>query len=124
MLEDLKNIVRNNLLIINDNRNRASIKVTDQDINNVYDLLESDDIDSLKQCSYEMDDIINGIIISIDNELKELLGKSSSTDLILRREILSKIISIANSIRYDYDNKTYFMGLIKQIYNNIDGDNL
>lgn len=124
MLEDLKNIVRNNLLIINDNRNRASIKVTDQDINNVYDLLESDDIDSLKQCSYEMDDIINGIIISIDNELKELLGKSSSTDLILRREILSKIISITNSIRYDYDNKTYFMGLIKQIYNNIDGDNL
>lgn len=124
MLEDLKNIVRNNLLIINDNRNRASIKVTDQDINNVYDLLESDDIDSLKQCSYEMDDIINGIIISIDNELKELLGKSSSTDLTLRREILSKIISITNSIRYDYDNKTYFMGLIKQIYNNIDGDNL
>ena len=35
-----------------------------------------------------------------------------------------KIIYIANSIKYEEENKSYFMGLIKQIYSNIDGDEL
>ena len=69
-----------------------------------------------------MDDIINGIVISIDNELKELLKKSNTDDINIRMDILSKIISISENI--SGDNKAYFMGIIKKIYNNIDGDKL
>ena len=36
--------------------------------------------------------------------------------------ILNEIISI--SIRYNSDNKAYFMGMIKKIYDNIRGDEL
>ena len=70
-----------------------------------------------------MDDIVNGIIISIDNELKELLNKSNTSDINVRMDILSKIMSISNRIQKDI-NKSYFMGMIKKIYNNIDGDKL
>lgn len=124
-LYDLKNRIKNNLLIINDNRDRCVIKVSDEDIEKVNSLLETDDIEMLKQCSYEMDDIINGIIISVDNELKKLLEESTKEkDLVSRKEILNKIISITDSIKYETENKSYFMGIIKEIYINIDGDDL
>lgn len=112
-------------MIINDNMDRCFIKVSLDDINKVNELINTDCVDMLEQCSNEMDDIINGIIINIDNELKELLNKSKeNNDLIVRKEIFDKIISIANSIKYEEENKSYFMGLIKQIYSNIDGDEL
>lgn len=104
---------------------RCVIKVSNEDIENVNNLLETDDIEMLKQCSYEMDDIINGIIISIDNELRNLLEESTKEkSLISRKEILDKIISIADSIKHEDENKLYFMGVIKQIYININGDDL
>jgi len=124
-LVSLKERIRNNLLIINDNKDRCFIKVSLDDINKVNELINTDCVDMLEQCSNEMDDIINGIIINIDNELKDLLNKSKeNNDLIVRKEIFDKIISIANSIKYEEENKSYFMGLIKQIYSNIDGDEL
>lgn len=124
-LDEVKNKIRNNLLIINDNIERCVIKVSNKDIENVKNLLETDDFDNLMQCSYEMDDIINGIMINIDNELKLILEESTKVnDLISRRKILDKIISITNSIKYETLNKSYFMKIIKNIYINIDGDNL
>lgn len=112
-------------MIINDNMDRCFIKVSLDDINKVNELINTDCVDMLEQCNNEMDDIINGIIINIDNELKDLLNKSKeNNDLIVRKEIFDKIISIANSIKYEEENKSYFMGLIKQIYSNIDGDEL
>lgn len=124
-LDEVKNKIRNNLLIINDNIERCVIKVSNKDIENVNNLLETDDFDNLMQCSYEMDDIINGIMINIDNELKLILEESTKVnDLISRRKILDKVISITNSIKYETLNKSYFMKIIKNIYINIDGDNL
>jgi len=124
-LYDLKNRIKNNLLIINDNIDRCVIKVSNDDIENVNNLLETDDLEMLKQCSNEMDDIINGIIIGIDNELKKLLEESTKeNDLVSRKEILDKIISITDSIKYETENKSYFMGIIKKIYININGEDL
>jgi len=124
-LVSLKERIRNNLLIINDNKDRCFIKVSLDDINKVNELINTDCVDMLEQCSNEMDDIINGIIINIDNELKDLLNKSKeNNDLIDKKEIFDKIIFFANSIKYEEENKSYFMGLIKQIYSNIDGDEL
>lgn len=121
-IDELKSIIKNDLLFILDNRNRCVIEVSDTDINNVYSLLESDDYDILLECHNEMDDIVNGIIINIDNRLKKLLDESlGDCD---RMSILNEIISISNSIRYNSDNKAYFMGMIKKIYDNIDGDEL
>lgn len=118
-------VKKNNLLFIKDNLDRCSIKVSDEDIDKVNKVLEGDDMDLLYQCSDEMDDIINGIIISIDNELKGLIRDSEKvTDLNARRNILNQIMNISNCIEYEDNNKGYFMGLIKEIYNNIDGDSL
>jgi len=121
-IDELKSIIKNDLLFILDNRNRCVIEVSDTDINNVYSLLESDDYDILLECHNEMDDIVNGIVINIDNRLKALLDLS--LDECDRMDILNEIISISNSIRYNSDNKAYFMGMIKKIYDNIDGDKL
>lgn len=121
-INELKSLVKNDLLFILDNRDRCVIEVSDSDINNVYSLLESDDYDTLLDCHNEMDDIVNGIVINIDNRLKALLDLSlGECD---RMDILNEIISISNSIRYNNDNKSYFMGIIKKIYDNIEGDKL
>lgn len=121
-IDELKSIIKNDLLFILDNRDKCVISVSDNDINNVYSLLESDDYDTLLECHNEMDDIVNGIVINIDNRLKKLLDESlGDCD---RMNILNEIISISNSIRYNSDNKPYFMGMIKKIYDNIDGDKL
>ena len=121
-IDELKSSINNDLLFILDNRSLCVIEVSDSDINNVYSLLETDDYDMLLQCHNEMDDIVNGIVINIDNRLKilfnESLGKCN------RDDILNEIISISNSIRYNSDNKGYFMNMIKKIYDNIDGDEL
>lgn len=122
LIDDLKSLIKNDLLFILDNREKCVIEVTDDDINNVYSLLDSDDYDSLVLCHNEMDDIVNGIVINIDNRLKVLLNDSlGDCD---RVSILNEIISISNSVRYNSDNKDYFLGVIKKIYDNIDGDNL
>lgn len=121
-INELKSLVKNDLLFILDNRDKCVICVNDNDINNVYSLLESDDYDTLLQCHNEMDDIVNGIVINIDNRLKKLLDESLGD--CNRIDILNEIISISNSIRYNNDNKSYFMGMIKKIYDNIDGDEL
>lgn len=121
-INELKSLVKNDLLFILDNREKSVISVNDDDINNVYSLLESDDYDTLLECHNEMDDIVNGIVINIDNRLKELLNLSLGN--CNRMNILNEIISISNSIRYNSDNKPYFMGMIKKIYDNIDGDKL
>ena len=119
---ELKGVVKNDLLFILDNRDKCFIEVSDSDINNVYSLLESDDYDMLLQCHNEMDDIVNGIVINIDNRLKELVNLSQgSSD---RIDILNEIISISNRIRYNSDNKNYFLSVIKRIYDNIEGDKL
>ena len=121
-IDELKSIIKNDLLFILDNRERTVISVSDNDINNVYSLLLGNDYDTLLQCHNEMDDIVNGIVINIDNRLKKLLDESlGDCD---RMNILNEIISISNSIRYNSDNKSYFMGMIKKIYDNIDGDKL
>ena len=121
-IDELKSIIKNDLLFILDNREKSVISVNDDDINNVYSLLEGDDYGTLLECHNEMDDIVNGIVINIDNRLKELLNLSlGDCD---RMNILNEIISISNSIRYNNDNKSYFMGMIKKIYDNIDGDSL
>lgn len=121
-IDELKSIIKNDLLFILDNREKSVISVNDDDINNVYSLLEGDDYGTLLECHNEMDDIVNGIVINIDNRLKELLNLSlGDCD---RMNILNEIISISNSIRYNNDNKTYFMGMIKKIYDNIGGDEL
>jgi hypothetical protein len=121
-IDELKNLIKNDLLFILDNRDRCVIEVSDIDINNVYSLLESDDYNTLLECHDEMDDIVNGIVINIDNRLKELLNLSlNECD---RESILNEIISISNSIRYNNDNKGYFMSVIKKIYDNIEGDKL
>ena len=121
-INELKSLVKNDLLFILDNREKSVISVNDNDINNVYSLLEGDDYDTLLQCHNEMDDIVNGIVINIDNRLKALFDLSlGECD---RADILNEIISISNSIRYNNDNKSYFMGMIKKIYDNIDGDKL
>ena len=121
-IDELKVLIKNDLLFILDNRDRCVIEVSDSDINNVYSLLESDDYDTLLDCHNEMDDIVNGIVINIDNRLKALLDLSlGECD---RMDILNEIISISNSIRYNNDNKSYFMGIIKKIYDNIEGDKL
>lgn len=121
-IDELKSIIKNDLLFILDNRDKCVISVSDNDINNVYSLLESDDYDTLLQCHNEMDDIVNGIVINIDNRLKKLFEESlGDCD---RMNILNEIISISNSIRYNSDNKPYFMGMIKKIYDNIAGDKL
>ena len=121
-IDELKSIIKNDLLFILDNREKCVISVNDDDINNVYSLLEGDDYGTLLECHNEMDDIVNGIVINIDNRLKELLNLSlGDCD---RMNILNEIISISNSIRYNNDNKSYFMGMIKKIYDNIDGDSL
>ena len=121
-IDELKNIIKNDLLFILDNRDKCVISVSDEDINNVYSLLESDDYDTFILCHNEMDDIVNGIVINIDNRLKELLNLSlGDCD---RVDILNEIISISNSIRYNSDNKGYFMSVIKKIYDNINGDEL
>ena len=121
-IDELKVLIKNDLLFILDNRDRCVIEVSDTDINNVYSLLESDDYDTLLECHNEMDDIVNGIVINIDNRLKALLDLSlGECD---RMDILNEIISISNSIRYNNDNKSYFMGMIKKIYDNIEGDKL
>ena len=121
-IDELKIIIKNDLLFILDNREKSVISVNDNDINNVYSLLESDDYDTLLQCHNEMDDIVNGIVINIDNRLKKLLDESLGD--CNRMNILNEIISISNGIRYNSDNKSYFMGMIKKIYDNIDGDEL
>lgn len=119
---DLKRIIKNDLLFILDNRDKCVIEVSDTDIDNVNNLLNSDDYDTLLDCRNEMDDIVNGIVINIDNKLKKLLDLSlGECD---RVDILNEIISISNSIRYNSDNKVYFMGMIKKIYENIRGDEL
>ena len=121
-IDELKSIIKNDLLFILDNREKSVISVNDDDINNVYSLLEGDDYGTLLECHNEMDDIVNGIVINIDNRLKELLNLSlGDCD---RMNILNEIISISNSIRYNNDNKSYFMGMIKKIYDNIGGDEL
>lgn len=119
----VKDHISSDLDFIISNRDRSNIKVTDEDINKVKSVLDTDDYDSIVACKNEMDDIINGIVISIDNELKELLNKSNTSDINVRMDILSKIMSISNRIQKDI-NKSYFMGMIKKIYNNIDGDKL
>ncbi|MGM9849598.1 MAG: hypothetical protein ACI31V_01715 [Bacilli bacterium] len=121
-IDELKSIIKNDLLFILDNREKCIIEVSDTDINNVYSLLESDDYDILLECHNEMDDIVNGIVINIDSRLKELLDLSLG--VCDRMNILNEIISISNSIRYNSDNKAYFMGMIKKIYDNIEGDEL
>ena len=121
-IDELKSIIKNDLLFILDNREKSVISVNDDDINNVYSLLEGDDYDTLLQCHNEMDDIVNGIVINIDNKLKKLLDESLGD--CNRMNILNEIISISNSIRYNSDNKSYFMSMIKKIYDNIDGDKL
>ena len=118
----IKDHISSDLDFIVSNRDRSNIKVTDEDINKVKSVLDTDDYDSIVACKNEMDDIINGIVISIDNELKDLLNKSNTDDINIRMDILSRIISISEKI--SGDNKAYFMGIIKQIYNNIDGDKL
>ena len=121
-INELKSLIKNDLMFILDNRDKCVICVSDADINNVYSLLESDDYDMLLQCHNEMDDIVNGIVINIDNRLKKLLDLSLGE--CERIDILNEIISISNSIRYNYDNKDYFMSIIKKIYDNIEGDKL
>lgn len=121
-IDELKSIIKNDLLFILDNRDKCVISVSDNDINNVYSLLESDDYNTLLECHNEMDDIVNGIVINIDNRLKKLLDESLGD--CNRMNILNEIISISNSIRYNSDNKSYFMSMIKKIYDNIDGDKL
>ena len=121
-IDELKSVVKNDLLFILDNRSLCVIKVSDTDIDNVYKLLEGDDYNILLECHNEMDDIVNGIVINIDNRLKELVNLSSGD--CDRESILNEIISISNSIRYNTDNKGYFMSVIKKIYDNIDGDKL
>ena len=121
-IDELKSIIKNDLLFILDNREKSVISVSDDDINNVYLLLEGDDYDTLLQCHNEMDDIVNGIVINIDNRLKRLLDESLGD--CNRMNILNEIIFISNSIRYNSDNKAYFMGMIKKIYDNIRGDEL
>jgi hypothetical protein len=121
-IDELKSIVKNDLLFILDNREKCVIEVSDNDINSVYKLLDGDDYETLLQCHNEMDDIVNGIVINIDNRLKQLLDLSLGD--CNRMDILNEIISISNSIRYNSDNNVYFMGMIKKIYNNIDGDSL
>jgi len=121
-IDELKGLIKNDLMFILDNRSLCVIEVSDEDINNVYLLLDGDDYNTLLQCHNEMDDIVNGIVINIDNRLKKLLDLSlGECD---RVDILNEIISISNSIRYNSDNKSYFMGMIKKIYDNIDGDKL
>ena len=107
-IDELKNVIKNDLLFILDNRDRCVICVSDTDINNVYALLEGDDYDTLLKCHNEMNDIVNGIVINIDNRLKELVNLSNGE--CNRVDILNEIISISNSIRYNVDNKTYFEG--------------
>lgn len=121
-INELKDIIKNDLLFILDNRERCVIEVSDDDINNVYSLLESDDYNTLLECHNEMDDIVNGIVINIDNRLKTLYDESLGE--CNREEVLAEIISISNNIRYNDDNKVYFMGMIKKIYENIGGDEL
>ena len=121
-IDELKSVVKNDLLFILDNRERCVIEVSDTDINNVYKLLDGDDYSTLLDCHNEMDDIVNGIVINIDNRLKELVNLSSGD--CDREGILNEIISISNSIRYNTDNKGYFMSVIKKIYENIEGDKL
>ena len=121
-IDELKSVIKNDLMFILDNRSLCVIEVSDNDINNVYSLLEGDDYDTLLDCHNEMDDIVNGIVINIDNRLKELVNLSSGS--CNREDILNEIISISNSIRYNTDNKGYFMSVIKKIYENIDGDSL
>ena len=121
-INELKSIIKNDLMFILDNREKCVIEVSENDINNVYSLLDSDDYNTLLECHNEMDDIVNGIVINIDNRLKKLLDLSLED--CNRMDILNEIISISNSIRYNSDNKSYFMGMIKKIYDNIDGDKL
>ena len=118
----IKDHISSDLDFIVSNRDRSNIKVPDEDINKVKSVLDTDDYDNIVACKNEMDDIINGIVISIDNELKDLLNKSNTDDINIRMDILSRIISISEKI--SGDNKAYFMGIIKKIYNNIDGDKL
>lgn len=119
---ELKSLIKNDLMFILDNRGLCVIEVSDDDINNVYSLLDSDDYDMLLECHNEMDDIVNGIVINIDNRLKELYNLSlHECD---REIILNELISISNSIINNTDNKGYFMGMIKKIYDNINGDEL
>ena len=93
--------------------------------NMVEDALDGDVINLTGDYTYleEFDNtIVNGIVINIDNKLKKLLDLSlGECD---RVDILNEIISISNSIRYNSDNKVYFMGMIKKIYENIRGDEL
>ena len=121
-INELKSIIKNDLMFILDNRELCVIEVSENDINNVYSLLDSDDYNTLLECHNEMDDIVNGIVINIDNRLKKLLDLSLGE--CNRMHILNEIISISNSIRYNSDNKSYFMGMIKKIYDNIEGDKL
>jgi len=121
-ISELKDIIKNDLLFILDNRERCVIEISDDDINNVYSLLESDNYNTLLECHNEMDDIVNGIVINIDNRLKTLYDESLGE--CNREEVLAEIISISNNIRYNDDNKVYFMGMIKKIYENIGGDEL
>lgn len=121
-INELKSIIKNDLMFILDNREKCVIEVSENDINNVYSLLDSDDYNTLLECHNEMDDIVNGIVINIDNRLKKLLDLSLED--CNRMDILNEIISISNSIRYNSDNKSYFMGIVKKIYDNIEGDKL
>ncbi len=121
-INELKSIIKNDLMFILDNREKCVIEVSENDINNVYSLLDSDDYNTLLECHNEMDDIVNGIVINIDNRLKKLLDLSLED--CNRMDILNEIISISNSIRYNSDNKSYFMGIVKKIYDNIEGDSL
>ena len=121
-IDEVKDIIKSDLLFILDNRDKCLISVSDDDINNVYSLLLGNDYDTLLECHNEMDDIVNGVVINIDNRLKELFDLSlGECD---RMSILNEIISISNCIRYNSDNKAYFMGVIKKIYDNIRGDEL
>lgn len=121
-INELKSIIKNDLMFILDNMEKCVIEVSENDINNVYSLLDSDDYNTLLECHNEMDDIVNGIVINIDNRLKKLLDLSLED--CNRMDILNEIISISNSIRYNSDNKSYFMGIVKKIYDNIEGDSL
>ena len=118
----IKDHISSDLDFIVSNRDRSNIKVTDEGQCGCGNIGCLDDYESIVSCYNEMDDIINGIVISIDNELKDLLNKSNIDDINIRMDILSRIISISENI--SGDNKAYFMGIIKKIYNNIDGDKL
>ncbi|MBP3920650.1 MAG: hypothetical protein J6D28_03695 [Bacilli bacterium] len=121
MINDFKKKIQGDLDIIVNNMDFLKMEVTKSDFDKVMDVLLDNNIWSLKCCSYEMDDIINGIIISIDEELKRL-DNLKMDDINIRRDILNRLVDINNRLIYFPENKDYFLGKIKNIYKSIDGD--